>query len=73
MHVTYVESVDQISSLLDKMMKKELLVLVKGSHGMHLSTIIDELAQRPVSFTAAKKDADVLLDEQLLDKQISMQ
>lgn len=72
-HVTHVDFVNEVIPLLKKLEKQELLVLVKGSHGMHLSDIVDELAQRPVSFTAAKKGADVLLDGELLNKQISTQ
>jgi len=37
-----------------------------------LNVIVDALSERPLSFTAATKDSEVMVDEKFSDKQISM-
>ncbi len=59
--VTLVENLKEISDFVHTLAQRELLILIKASHGMNLDVVVDEIAQRPISFAGAKKVSEDLL------------
>lgn len=61
--VQLVSKAEEAVDVLKKLTDRELLVLVKGSHGMRLDVVVDAFAKRPVAFAAAKRAHDDTLLE----------
>jgi len=61
--VSVVNTPQEAIALIEKLNKKELLIVTKASRAVHLDVIADTLAQRPISFEAAKRISEKVFED----------